>query len=46
MMNPTSIAQLSTLNSQLSTRFDLQGRMIEKNVKGVLIENGKKVVKK
>ena len=46
MMNPTSIAQLSTLNSQLSTRYDLQGRKIEKNVKGVLIENGKKVVKK
>ena len=46
MMNPTSIAELSTFNSQLSTRYDLQGRKVEKNAKGILLENGKKVVKK
>ena len=57
MMNPTSIAELSTFNSplgptgrflqkELSTRYDLQGRKVEKNAKGILIENGKKVVKK
>ena len=57
MMNPTSIAQLSTFNSplgptgrflqkELSTRYDLQGRKVEKNAKGILLENGKKVVKK
>ena len=45
MMNPTSIAQLSTLNSQLSTRYDLQGRKVEKTSKGILIENGKKIFK-
>jgi hypothetical protein len=46
MMNPTSIAELSTLNSQISTRYDLQGRRVEKNAKGILIENGKKTVRK
>jgi hypothetical protein len=46
MMNPTSIAELSTLNSQISTRYDLQGRKVEKNAKGILLENGKKVVRK
>ena len=45
MMNPTSIAELSTFNSQLSTRYDLQGRKIEKASKGILIENGKKIFK-
>ncbi len=44
MMNPTSIAELSTFNSQLSTRYNLQGRRVEKSAKGVLIENGRKVV--
>ena len=44
MLNPTSIAQLSNLNSQISTRYDLQGRKMEKASKGILIENGKKVV--
>ena len=57
MMNPTSIAELSTFNSplgptgrflqkELSTRYDLQGRKVEKNAKGILLENGKKVVRK
>jgi hypothetical protein len=45
MMNPTSIAELSNFNTQLSTRYDLQGRRVEKNAKGVLIENGKKIFK-
>ena len=44
MMNPTSIAELSTLNSQTSTRYDLQGRRVEKNAKGILLEDGRKVV--
>ena len=42
----TPIAQLSAFNSQLSTRYDLQGRKVGKNAKGILIENGKMVVKK
>jgi len=46
MMNPTSIAEISTLNSQTSNLYDLQGRKVEKNAKGILLENGKKVVKK
>jgi hypothetical protein len=46
MMNPTSIAELSTFNSHLSTRYDLQGRKVEKNAKGILLENGKKVIRK
>jgi hypothetical protein len=46
MMNPTSIAELSTFNSQLSTRYDLRGRKVEKSAKGVLIENGKKTMRK
>ena len=44
MMNPTSIAQISNLKSQTSNLYDLQGRKIEKVSKGILIENGKKVV--
>jgi uncharacterized repeat protein (TIGR02543 family) len=40
----TSIAQLSTLNSQFSIVYDLQGRKVEKNSKGLFIENGRKVV--
>ena len=46
MMNPTSIAEISTLNSQTSNLYDLQGHKVEKNAKGILLENGKKVVKK
>jgi hypothetical protein len=46
MMNPTSIAEISNLKSQTSNLYDLQGRKIEKSVKGILIENGKKTVKK
>ena len=44
MMNPTSIAQISNLKSQTSNLYDLQGRKIDKASKGILIENGKKVV--
>jgi len=44
MMNPTSIAEISTLNSQTSNLYDLQGRKVEKNAKGILIENGRKTV--
>jgi len=40
----TSIAQLSTLNSQYSIVYDLQGRKVEKTVKGVYVIDGKKVV--
>ena len=40
----TSIAQLSTLNSQFSIVYDLQGRKVEKSSKGVYVENGRKVV--
>jgi len=40
----TSIAQLSTLNSQFSIVYDLQGRKVEKTVKGVYVIDGKKVV--
>jgi len=40
----TSIAQLSTLNSQFSIVYDLQGRKVEKTAKGVYVENGRKVV--
>jgi len=40
----TSIAQLSTLNSQFSIVYDLQGRKVEKTAKGLYIENGRKVV--
>ena len=40
----TSIAQLSTLNSQFSIVYDLQGRKVEKSSKGLFIENGRKVV--
>ena len=46
MMNPTSIAQISNLKSQASNLYDLQGRKIEKSVKGILIENGKKTIRK
>ena len=46
MLNPTSIAEISNLKSQTSNLYDLQGRKIEKSVKGILIENGKKTVKK
>ena len=46
MMNPTSIAQISNLQSQTSNLYDLQGRKIEKSVKGILIENGKKTIRK
>jgi hypothetical protein len=45
MMNPTSIAQISNLNSQISNLYDLQGRKVEKTSKGILIENGKKIFK-
>jgi hypothetical protein len=41
----TSIAQLSTLNSQFSIVYDLQGRKVEKTAKGVYVIDGKKVVK-
>ena len=44
MVNPTSIAQISNLKSQIFNLYDLQGRKIEKASKGILIENGKKVV--
>jgi len=40
----TSIAQLSTLNSQFSIVYDLQGRKVEKTSKGVYVIDGKKVV--
>jgi len=40
----TSIAQLSTLNSQFSIVYDLQGRKVEKTAKGVYVIDGKKVV--
>ena len=45
MMNPTSIAQISNLKSQISNLYDLQGRKVEKASKGILIENGKKIFK-
>ena len=41
----TSIAQLSTLNSQFSIVYDLTGRKVEKTSKGVYVIDGKKVVK-
>ena len=41
----TSIAQLSTLNSQFSIVYDLTGRKVEKTAKGVYVIDGKKVVK-
>ena len=41
----TSIAQLSTLNSQFSIVYDLTGRKVEKSSKGVYVIDGKKVVK-
>ena len=44
MLNPTSIAEISNLKSQTSNLYDLQGRKIEKSVKGILIKNGKKSV--
>jgi hypothetical protein len=40
------IDQISILNSQASNLYDLQGRKVEKAVKGILIEDGKKVIKK
>jgi hypothetical protein len=46
MLNPTSIAEISNLKSQTSNLYDLQGRKIEKSVKGILIENGKKTIRK
>ena len=46
MMNPTSIAQISNLKSQTSNLYDVQGRKVGENAKGILLENGKKVVKK
>ena len=45
MMTPTSIAQISNLKSQASNLYDLQGRKVEKTLKGILIENGKKIFK-
>jgi hypothetical protein len=41
----TPIAQISNLKPQTSNLYDLQGRRVEKNAKGVLIENGKKIFK-
>ena len=38
-------AELSTLNSQLSTVYDLQGRRVMNAQKGVFIVNGKKVIR-
>ena len=46
MMNPTSIAQISNLKSQASNLYDLQGRKVENISKGILIENGKKTIRK
>jgi hypothetical protein len=40
----TSIAQISYLQSKYSNLYDLQGRRVGKNTKGLLIENGKKVM--
>ena len=42
----TYIAQFSTLNSQFSIVYDLNGRKVEKTAKGLFIENGRKVVVK
>jgi hypothetical protein len=38
-------SQLSTLNCQLST-YDLQGRRVNSNSKGLIIRNGKKYIAK
>jgi hypothetical protein len=46
LMNPTSIAQISNLNSQTSNQYDLQGRKVKKTTKGLYIVDGKKVVNK
>jgi hypothetical protein len=46
MMNPTSIAQISNLKSQISNLYDLQGRKVEMTSKGIMIENGKKTIRK
>lgn len=40
----TSIAQISKQKSQTSNLYDLQGRRVGKNTKGLLIENGRKVM--
>ena len=40
----TSIAPISNLQSKFSNLYDLQGRRVGKNTKGLLIENGRKVM--
>lgn len=47
VLAPDAVEQLSTLRSQLSTVYDLQGRTVSANSKnsGLFIKNGKKVVR-
>ena len=45
--NPDSgISQLTTANSQKKFIYDLTGRHVEKTVKGIYIQNGKKYIEK
>ncbi len=41
----TGIDELSTVNSQLSTRYDLTGRRINGATRGITLQQGRKVIK-